>query len=223
QIEVAWHFLRAGSAELAFEHALCGAEAALDGGAPHEAEKLLQVLVDLPLETSAWRRARLVWCRSLVDQSRAQLALPALEELLATPDLLTPRALAEATMLRATAEYLLHRETGRGHFVGAQVALDLAKNVREPTLLAQALFEYARSGAESGDETRVSSALKELEGLAASNNDDSVLGLAHYGLGYCLYFLYEVASAARHLSAAIELLGPHDTPVLGRVYTGLGN
>jgi DNA-binding SARP family transcriptional activator/tetratricopeptide (TPR) repeat protein len=222
QLEVAWHFLRAGAIEDAVAPAIMGANAALDNGAPQEAEQLLRAVLDHSLPAQYVTEARLCWCRALIDQSRAESTIPHLESILQGIGQPTSKQVAEATALRATAEYLVQRETGNGYYAGAQLALTLASKVGKSSLMAQALFEFARSGAELGDQHRVRVAHDQLLELT---NDQvrSTRAAAHYALGYCLYFLYDIASAAEHLKAAIEALGNTNPVLLGRVLTGLGN
>lgn len=223
QMEIAWHFLRSGAIEAAVGPALKGVEGALESGAPHEAGELLGALLQTQLAESVKRVAQLRWSRSLVDQSRAQPALAVLEGLLSAANELSADHLAEASRLRATAEYLMHRETGKNYVVAAQVALECAKRAGNRALNAKALVEYARSGAETGDEERVRAAQVQMEQLG-EEADGYVRAIVHYGLGFCLSFLYEVGAAAEHLGQALEDLGPRGNPVLQeRVYTGLGN
>jgi DNA-binding SARP family transcriptional activator/tetratricopeptide (TPR) repeat protein len=222
-MEIAWHFLRSGAVEAAIGPALEGVEAALDRGAPHEAGELLGALLQTPLADSARRVVQLRWSRSMVDQSLAQPALDVLHGLMSDGTELSTDHLAEASRLRATAEYLVHRETGSSYVSAARVALDYAERAGNPTFVAPALVEYARSGAESGDEQRVRAAQRRFEHLS-QEADQRVRALVQYGLGFCLAFLYEVESAAMHLRQALEHLGTRGNPVLQqRVYTGLGN
>ena len=222
-IEVAWHFVRAGKHAEAVPYALQGSEAALERGAPHEVDRLLQELAAHELAPTEKRLITLAWCRALVDQSKAQTALPMLETLLSDPGELTVAHLAEASRLLAASEYLTNRETGSRHVAAAEAALTIARRTGANHLVLQALFEYARSGTESGDEQRVEAAFGQLQELENSL-DGEHKAFASYALAYCENFLFKVASAAARLRSAVEFIdrSPNNT-LLQLAYTGLGN
>ncbi|PYP69610.1 MAG: hypothetical protein DMD36_09370, partial [Gemmatimonadetes bacterium] len=80
-LEIAWHFLRADDALAATAHAIAGAEAALKVGAPYEAESVLSAISRQPMATSSQLRAHLLLAKALLDQSKAEVALPILDHL----------------------------------------------------------------------------------------------------------------------------------------------
>lgn len=221
-LEVAWHFLRGGDAARALPFALDGSEAALNVGAPYEAEQILTTLLREGLGAPAVRRRlNLLLCRALLDQSKADAAVPALEEVLADPGL-SPRELAEAARMRAAAEYLLNRETGEDYCRAASTALAAARRLSDIQLTAQALFECARAGAEFGDEARVGTALSELLGLLEEPGGADNPVVLH-ALGFCYFFFFEVRVAAQYLERAIGVLKQSsDSVTLNYAYNGYG-
>src|SRR5207247_8481947 len=94
---------------------------------------------------------------SLLDQSKAEAALSILDTLV-NESHLPPCTTAKVTRMRAAAIYLTNRATGQSHFEAADVALAAAQRADDVELVARAPFDYARSGAASGDEERVRTA-----------------------------------------------------------------
>jgi tetratricopeptide (TPR) repeat protein len=221
-LEIAWHFLRGGDASRALPFALDGSEDALNVGAPYEAAQILTTLVrEGKTAASLKQRLTLLLSRALLDQSKAEDAVPVLEELLADPNL-SPRDLADAARMRAAAEYLLNRGTGERYCEAAGKALVAARKLSDTRLTAQALFECARAGAEFGDEERVRTALGELlqmsEGPGGAENP-----IVLHALGFCYFFFFELAQAAKYLERAIEVLKQSsDSVTLNYVYNGYG-
>lgn len=221
KLEIAWHYLRGADSARALPYAIDGAEAALKVGAPYEAEQILAALFRERPAGPSTQRIRLLLSKALLDQSKAEPALPILEPLVADTAL-SARDMAEATRLQAAAEYLTNRETGLRHCHAAEKALVAARRTGDALLLAQALFEYARSGAEAGDQVRVRTAQKEIEQLL---KDPVALELpvVHYAQGFCYYFDHEVGLAAACLETTIDLLAQSTNVVeLSLAYTGLG-
>src|SRR5205807_3479963 len=70
----------------------------------------------------------------------------------------------------AAAIYLVNRDVGESHCQAAAQALAAARTTDDVELIARALFEYARSGAQSGDEDRVLAAKKEIDNLLEDDN-----------------------------------------------------
>jgi tetratricopeptide (TPR) repeat protein len=203
-LEVAWHFLRAADPARALPLALAGAKAALGVGAPLEAEQVLSVLLPtLSLGTTA-QACKLLLARALVDQSKADRAMPVLDEL-CSEEQLEARDFAEATRLRATALYLLSRGAGIEHSRAADVALEAARQTDDPALVTGALFEYARSGLEAGDDRRLGKARQELLDLAGHPKYRDVAN-AWYALGFCHYSAYDLREACICVQRAICLL-----------------
>lgn len=222
KLEIAWHYLRGGDPVKALPFALEGAEEALEVGAPREAEEVLAVSLRFGTQMTQELRAHLLLSKALLDQSNATASMPILNLLEATGNL-TSRDRAEVARMRAFAEHLLNAERGERHLHAADQALSSAVETGDKLLIAQALFEYARSGAESGDETRVRMAFNLISDLL-EGEEAQQLPTAHYAQGFCLYYLYEAARAGNAIRKAIALLKPTNNPVqLSLAYTGLGN
>ena len=221
KLEIAWHYLRGSDAAKALPHALEGAEAALNVGAPYEAEQVLGVLLQAQPAGPSTQRIRLLLAKALLGQSKAEAAMPVLEPVLADKSL-SLRDIAEATRMQAAAEYLINRETALRHCEAADRALVAARAAQDPELIGQAIFEYARSGAEAGEEERVQAAKIEIEQLLERPAAQR-LPVAYYAQGYCHYFFYDVRSAARCLKTTIDLLsGSANVGELSLAYTGYG-
>jgi len=203
-LEVAWHFLRAADPARALPLALAGAKAALGVGAPLEAEQVLSVLLPTLSRGTTAQACKLLLARALVDQSKADRAMPVLDEL-CSEEHLEARDFAEATRLRATALYLLSRGAGIEHSRAADVALEAARQTDDPELVTGALFEYARSGLEAGDDRRLGKARQELLDLAGHPKYRDVAN-AWYALGFCHYSAYDLREACICVQRAICLL-----------------
>ena len=222
QLEIAWHFLRGGDVARALSFGIDGSEQALAVGAPYEAEQILLVLQgQRSAAGSAEKRIRFLLSRALLDQSKAEHALPILTEVLADPEL-SPRELADATRMRAAAQYLLDRDPLERYCQATDEALAAARRLSDARLTALALFECARAGAELGEDRRVESALNELLALSeepVGANDPVVL----HALGFCYFFFSELKRAAGYLERAIDVLrSSSDSVTLNYVYNGLG-
>src|SRR2546422_4308811 len=110
-LEVAWHFLRGGDPCRSLTYAIEGAGAAMQVGAPYESEQVLSALLHQPCGKEHSERIQLLLARALVDQSKADDALPILGDLVVSAGL-TSRTLAEVTQMRAAAIYLVNRDVG---------------------------------------------------------------------------------------------------------------
>jgi tetratricopeptide (TPR) repeat protein len=130
--------------------------------------------------------------------------MPVLDELCSEEQVET-RDFAEATRLRATALYLLSREAGIEHSRAADIALEAARRTDDPELVTGALFEYARSGLEAGDDRRLGKARQELVVLAGDPKYRNVAN-AWYALGFCHYSAYDLRAACTCVQRAIGLL-----------------
>src|SRR4029077_2874768 len=71
------------------------------------------------------------------------------------------------------------------------------------------LLEYARSGAETGDEARVRDAQTDIQSVVASD-PGRLVPVAWYALAYCHYFFFDLEQAARCIEQSIQLL--RDSP-----------
>jgi DNA-binding SARP family transcriptional activator/tetratricopeptide (TPR) repeat protein len=221
-LEIAWHFLRGGDGPKALPFALDGSEEALKIGAPYEAAQILTaVLREGRPAPSVKQRIAILLSRALLDQSKAEDAVPALEEMLADPNL-SPRDLAQAACMRAAAEYLLNRETGERYCQAAATALAAARKLDDTLLITQALFECARAGAEFGDEERVRRALSELQQISEDPARAQSPVVLH-ALGFCHFFFFELRLASKYLERAIDVAKQSsDSVTLNYAYNGYG-
>jgi len=202
-LEIAWHFLRGGDAQRALVHGLAGAEEALRVGAPYEAERVLTALRCHDASASSSKLALLL-ARACLDQSKGDAVLPLVEDLASASDL-SVRDAAEVTRLHAAALYLVNQDSTVQYCEVAEKAVAAARKANDPELLAKALLEYAKSGAEAGDESRIEAAKRELEGLL-DNPVGERLHTAWYARGWCHYLRYDIGPAATCVRKAIELI-----------------
>src|SRR3989454_5392759 len=107
--------------------------------------------------------------------------------------------------MQAIAEHWLTREIGLRAYKAAERALTAANCTSNVELITRALFEYARSGCEVGDEERVKDAEKRVRELLVLQKAQE-LPSVHYVLAYCHYFSCDVLQAAKCLERTISLL-----------------
>jgi len=205
QSEIAWHFLRGGDAGSALPFAIGGAEKAILVGAPSEAEQILSPFLTLQNDESTTHRVRLLLAKAFLDQSKAQEAVPILETLF--PNIVADKMeVAEVALLRARAEYLLNRESGRTYRSAASAALEAARNTYDEKLIVRALFESARAAKEIGEEETFFKAQTELTRLVADSAYDA-LPEAHYANAFCEIAVARARTAELHMRRAIDRLG----------------
>src|SRR3989475_2145940 len=217
-LEVAWHFLRAADAHRAARYALAGAETAIAVGGPHEAEQVLEVLLGATLDQETTRRSRLVLARALLEQSKAQAAVPLLR-ILREDAALEPMQQAEVHGLFARALYLANDS---GACEAAGEALRSARETGDVPLIARALFEYARTGIEEGESERVEEASAECDRLLLLPGGRQE-AMIFYAKAFCDYYSFEVERAEASLVRAIRSLdGSQHPSQLSLFYTGLG-
>jgi DNA-binding SARP family transcriptional activator/tetratricopeptide (TPR) repeat protein len=202
-LEVAWHLLRASDVARALPLGMKGAEAALRVGAPFEAEQMLSTLLATATDAASAQQCKLLLAGALIDQSKADKAMPVLDELCRGERMAT-RDFAEATRLRAAALYLLGGERGSEHCWAAEVALTAARSTGDVEFIAGALHELARAGLEAGDDERVASARGELTTLLSQPSGRSVPKL-WYALGFCEYAAHNLRAACDCVQTAIRL------------------
>jgi DNA-binding SARP family transcriptional activator/tetratricopeptide (TPR) repeat protein/DNA-binding transcriptional ArsR family regulator len=207
-LEIAWHFLRASEPGRALPSGLAGAKGALSVGAPSEAEQILAALLLTVSPGPAAQECKLLMAKALIDQSKADRAMPVLEEL-CHHGTLGVREFAEATRLRAAAFYLSSNDVGTQYSQAADEALTAARRTSDPELIAGALLEFARSGLEAGDSGRVNVAREELTHLLRKPSNQQ-LSNAWYAFGFCQYNCYDLRAACDCLEKAVKLL--HDSP-----------
>jgi DNA-binding SARP family transcriptional activator/tetratricopeptide (TPR) repeat protein len=221
-LEIAWHFLRGGDPASALSSVLEEADAAMAMGAPSEAEQILVALTRDPSVQASLQQLRLLLAKALVHQSKAEAAGAVLGILSQDPKL-PPRDVAETSRLRAGVEYLLNRERGARYCEAANHALKTARWTGDPDLVARALFEYARSGANAGDESRVAAALNEAR-TTAERCPQETLPILTYIEGYCQFFFYDLRASATAMERTLSLLDERTKPVEASLaYTGYGS
>jgi tetratricopeptide (TPR) repeat protein len=221
-LEIAWHYLIGRDPARAVQYALTGAEGSLRAGAPHEAELILRSLVREDFDHSTSRRVKLVLSSALMGQSKAEEAVPLLEEILADDKTAKPQ-IAQAARLYASAMYLLNRNSTAKHSEMAERALRVARECADKELLARALFECGRAGVESGNEGLTRRARAELRQMLASGDSD-IPPIAFHADAYCSYFLLDIADASESAERAVAALSKAGSiGELALAYTGLGN
>src|SRR2546427_6209079 len=220
-LEIAWHLLRGGDVVRAVPFAIEGSEAVLRVGAPHGAEEILSAVTELLAPGSSPKRVWLLLAKALVDQSRAQPALPIIERLAREAEL-DIREQAELAMLRATAEFLLNRERGSKYGEVAVAALEAAKRTGEPDLVSQALFECARAGSEEGSTDLIRAAEAGIRELSESSDIEN-LPMAILTKAFCRFSLCDPLGALPHLEIIARLRsGKVNTAQLTYIYSGIG-
>jgi len=220
-LEIAWHYLRGGKGDLAVPFAHEGAQAFLTVGAPHEAEDILRAICDIDQSAVHARHTSLLLAKALVGQSKADLALPLMARLAADPDLSLHQQ-AEVAMLRASAEFSLHREPGEKYCDVARVALTHANRTGDPNLVSQALFECARAGTEAGLTELVRTAENGVEALAETA-DITRMPMAILTKAFCRLSFMDPTQGLSYFQKAAEL-GKHNANAaqMSFIYSGIG-
>jgi tetratricopeptide (TPR) repeat protein len=221
-LEIAWHLLRGGDSKRAVPFALEGAEAFLAVGAPHEAEEILKAVIAADPDVSVGRRIRFLLAKALLDQSKADEALPVVELLNSDGELLLPER-AEVARMRASAEFSLNREPGENYCDLAKQALTLAQETGQPSLITRALFECARAGTEAGLTALVFTAQVGVEQMGELTDINASL-MAKLTKGFCNLFLAESAEALSSLREAARLgaAARANRALLSFIYSGIG-
>lgn len=222
-LEIAWHFFRGEMPQKGVVHALLGAEAALAVGAPSEAEQVIAAALSGASTREQAAHLKLVMARALLEQSKAEPALPLLAELHDPSCKLSQRDHAQVLRLQATAEYLINRRGAPTQIEAAARAVSAARASGDPELLVRALFEHARSGVEGGQEAPLVEARETIRGLLVTSSDAS-WPMAHYCLGYCSYYLdQDPGCAADSLRRAVKMLeGTRNLGEFSLALNGLG-
>jgi DNA-binding SARP family transcriptional activator/tetratricopeptide (TPR) repeat protein len=222
ELEIAWHYIIGRDPHSAARYALAGAERSLTEGAPREAELILRALSRDQLDPQTSRQAMLVLGSALMGQSKAEEALPLLEELLADEQL-PKREMARAVRLYASAMYLLNRNSTAKHSEIAERALQVARECGDNELLAHALFECARAGVESGRVELVATCREELHRTLISPSED-VPPIAYFADAYCSHFLLDIEQALESAQRAVTGLATRkNIGELALGYNALGN
>ncbi len=221
-LEIAWHYLRGGEVLRAVPFAHEGAEAFLAVGAPHEAEEALRAIGEADPSAGNSKRTQLLLAKALLDQSKADAALPLVERL-ASNQMLTLRERAEIARLRASAEYSLNREPGEKYCDVANQALAIARETGDPALIARALFECARAGTEAGLIELVLTARRGIEELAPAV-DTNTMRMMRLTKAFCSLFFFEPGDALLSLREAAELSARESSKaVLPSILSAIGS
>jgi len=219
RLEIAWHYMRGGEPANALPHALEGSEAAVSVGAPAEAEEILSALLRQPPPSAPINRLKMLLAKAYVDQSKGAAAMSVIEDVLSGSAVLI-RERAQATLIRATATYLLNSDSGTMLSEVTQQALDLSRATGDLRLLTEALFQYVRAGTSTGEMSRFEEARREVERIL---EDPASKGLptAYLTAGYCDFLCDDVESATARVGAALHILSAAPNSVdLARAHNG---
>lgn len=220
-LEIAWHHLRGGDVDRALHHAFEGAEAVLAVGAPREAEEILTTIARLNRDLEKNSRLRLLLAKALIDQSKAEQALPIIESLTETKKL-TLHERAEVAMMRASAEFLLSRGLGQRYCEAAKAAFDAACRTDDPTLIGEALFDCARAAGEDGTTDLLKTAEAGADELAAKIELRRV-PMATLAKAYCRFLLGDPQETERQLRKVLQASGSSaNAAQLALIHSGLG-
>ena len=220
-LEIAWHYLRGASGDLAIPFAHRGAEAFLAIGAPHEAEEVLRALLDVEQSPSLLRHTRMLLTRALLDQSKGDLAIPHVSRL-AAEEGLSLNEQAEIAMFRASAEFLLNNEPGEKYCEVARAALECANRTGDPNLISRALFECARAGTEQGLTELVTLAEDGITHLRETV-DISTMPIAVLTQTFCRLFFLRPAGCLLDLQHTAEVNGRRaNAAEMALIYSGVG-
>src|SRR2546422_6697956 len=113
---------------------------------------------------AALRHTRLLLVKALLDQSKADSAIPFIGKLAVDQELSASQQ-AEISMFRASAEFLLNSEPGEKYCEIARSALERSRDSKDLRLIARSLFECARAGTEQGLIELLTLAEQEIEQL----------------------------------------------------------
>jgi tetratricopeptide (TPR) repeat protein len=201
-LEIAWHHLRGGDASRAVPFAIDGAEAMLTVGAPHGAEEILNAIANVKQDLDQSKRAKLLLAKALLDQSKAEPALPIIAELRQNAQLKVYEE-AEVAMLRATAEFSLNREGEVRYFEVAKIALEAATRTGDVKLISRALFEIARAGTEEGLPELVQAAEQGIDSLEQTACRE-LLPMAILTKAFCRFFFWDHQAAVLEIQRALD-------------------
>jgi DNA-binding SARP family transcriptional activator/tetratricopeptide (TPR) repeat protein len=221
-LEIAWHHLLGRDTDRAIPFAVRGSERSLKAGAAREAELVLQRLAMDEADSINVAPIRLILCSALMNQSKAEEALPLLERTLSDPVASKP-TIAQAARMYAQAMYLLNRDRGAKHPEMAERAVAVARDCGDKDLLARALFECARAGVESGNLAMLQSAHDEL-GEMVDTAGGCPSPITSYAKSYSTYHLLEVETALAFAKQAVVGLSKEgNIEEVALAYTALGN
>ena len=218
-LEIAWHHLRGGDFHSAIPFALEGAEAVLAVGAPHGAEEILTTIAESNCQHAESSEILLLLARALLDQSKAEPALPIIDRLVTMK--LTKYQQAQIAMLRASAEFTSNRNPGTKYCEAAKTALEAARNSGDANLIAQALFECARAGTEEGLRELVDVAERGVEELSKLPGFSSPM--TTLTKSYCRVFYSDLRGALVGLENAPAIYSANaNAAQLAFLHSGIG-
>ena len=221
-LEIAWHYILGNDLGRGIPLALSGADQSLRSGAPREAELILRHLLREGTELESSPRMALLLSTALMNQSKAEEALPYLEQLLSNEGA-EKSDVAQATRLYASAMYLLNKNSTAKHGEMADRALTFARECSDQELLAHALFECGRAAVENGNPALARRTRDELRRVFVNRVGGSP-PIAFHANAYCSYFLLDIEEASASAAKAVSLQGQGGEPgELAQAYTGLGN
>ena len=200
-LEIAWHHLRGGDALRAVPFAIAGAESVLAVGAPHGAEEILRAILDLNDHLENPKKVRLLLAKAYIDQSKAEPALPIIEQMVNDAQL-TLQEQAEVAMLRASAEFLLNKEPADKYCEVVRGALQCARKSADLMLIARALLECARAGTDQGLTELVTIAQDGIRGLEQTA-DIGDLPTAVLTKAVCRMFFHDYAGCLDDLQSFV--------------------
>jgi DNA-binding SARP family transcriptional activator/tetratricopeptide (TPR) repeat protein len=220
-LEIAWHHLRGADVAHAVPFAIQGAEAVLSVGAPQEAEDILKTILELGQPLSNAKQIRLLLAKALVNQSKGDATLAAIEKL--GPDSgLNTQQRAEVALFRAAAEFLVNRDRGSKYCEVAELALKAAEEAGDNGLIADALFECARAGTEEGIADLVHAAEASIERMEATA-DLTTQPMIIVTRAFCRLFLGDPRGTLTHLEHFLSnATRAPNAAQLSFAYSGIG-
>jgi tetratricopeptide (TPR) repeat protein len=217
-LEIAWHLLRGGDVDRALAYALQGAEEVLAVGAPHAAEEILTTIARLNDRLSKDVQLQRLLAKALIDQSKAEQAIPMIQAL-AERQSLTLHEQAEVAMMRASAEFLLSRGIGSKYCEAAKSALEAANRTEDQQLIGQALFECARAAGEDG----AADLLRLAEAGADALTKSHEVPMAILTRAYCRFLLGDPRESKKQLMNVLRVSRPKaNAAQLALIHSGLG-
>jgi tetratricopeptide (TPR) repeat protein len=220
-LEVAWHHIRGGDFSRAIPFALHGSKEVIAVGAPHAAEEILSAIVAVIPPSEQSSTMLLLLARALVEQSKADPALPIIERLTERLDL-TKHEEAELAMLRASAEFASNRNPGVKYCEAAKAAFLAARHAHDASLVSRALFECARAGSEEGLGELVEAAERGIDelSLGGDSQDEPMTTLTK---AYCRFFHSDLRGALECLMRFRRDPSPKaNAAQLAFIYSGIG-
>jgi tetratricopeptide (TPR) repeat protein len=194
--------LRGGDVDKAIPHSIAGSESALQSGAPLEAERVLKAISPERTYESGDLQIGVLLAKALVNQSKANAALPILTTILENQSL-RERQRAEVLYLRTAAEYLRGHD-GTRYREFATEALGAALEVAEADIIARSAFEYARSGVVAGDAPRIRQAVCQID-RALEHVELQHGPMMYHARCYARFFCHDAFAALEDIEKALHL------------------